>query len=306
MIRRLSLLMLLMSFLPVVSNAQKVPCRSGKNGSIEVDHFASKVFPYPQTLRVWLPPGYHDAANAGRRYPVLYLFDGQNLFSGCAAEGAQQWRVDETLTRLIAEGKTAPIIVVGIDAPDDGPKRASEYLAVADTIGPYKFVPHGDQLPTFMSQEVMSRITHRYRVDSARASTAVGGASYGGVAALYLLMTMPDTIGLGLIESPSGSPGNGAIARWTADWYLAPVRVSIGVGDMEPQSVRAMLAKLGIDPDANGRSFVRVARAVADNLRAAGGQDSQVRFFEDPAGVHNEATWARRFPEAVTFLFPAK
>ena len=289
-----------------VAMAQKAPCHSTVTGGLQIEHFQSKVFPYPQTLRVWLPPGYHDVASAQRKYPVLYMFDGQNLFGGCTAGVSNGWRVDETLTRLIDGRKVEPVIVVGIDAPDDGPKRASELLAVPDTIGPYKFVPHGDRLPTFMSQEVMPRIERHYRVQTGRAATAVGGASYGGVAAIYLLMTMANSIGLGLIESPAGSPGNGEIARWTEHLYVTPLRVSIGVGDIESHDVRDPIVKLGLDPDETDRAFARISRTVADNLREAGGKDAQVRFVEDPEGKHSWATWARRFPEAVEFLFPPK
>ncbi len=296
-------MMLAFTTLVEVSVAQKAPCHSSVTGELRVEHFASRVFPYPQTLRVWLPPGYRDAANAQRKYPVLYLFDGQGLFDTCTAGFGDEWKVDETLTRLIGQGKVEPIIVVGIDAPDFGPKRASELLAIPDTIGPYKFVPHGDRLPELMGAEVLPRIEREYRVRTGRESTAVGGASYGGVAAIYLLMTMADSIGLGLIESPSGSPGNGEIARWTEHLYVAPARVSIGVGDIESHAFREMLVKLGLDPDENDRAFARIARTVAANLREAG---SKVRFTEDPEGTHSEAAWARRFPEAVEFLFPAK
>jgi enterochelin esterase-like enzyme len=250
-----------------VAMAQKAPCPSTVTGGLQIEHFRSKVFPYPQTLRVWLPPGYHDVASAQRKYPVLYMFDGQNLFGGCTAGVPHGWRVDETLARLIGERKVEPIIVVGIDAPDDGPKRASELLAIPDT---------------------------------------VGGASYGGVAAIYLLMTMADSIGLALIESPAGSPGNGEIARWTEHLYVTPLRVSIGVGEIESHDVRDQIVKLGLDPDETDRAFARISRTVADNLREAGGKEAQVRFVEDPEGKHSWATWARRFPEAVEFLFPPK
>ncbi len=272
---------------------------------MHVMHFTSKLFPYPQTLRVWLPPGYHDAANAQRQYPVLYMFDGQNLFSTCTSPADGTWKIDQTLTKLIGEGTVQPIIVVGIDAPDDGPKRASELLAIPDTIGPYRFTPLGDRLPTFMMTEVMPRVERAYRVRTGRANTAIGGASYGGVAALYMLKTLPNTFGLGLIESPSGSPGNGAIALWTQDLYVEPIRVSLGVGDVESHRFREMLLKLGLDPDDNDRGFVRISRTVAENLRRSMG-DANVQFVEAPDGTHSEDEWARRFPAAVKFLFPAK
>ena len=76
-----------------VAMAQKAPCPSTVTGGLQIEHFRSKVFPYPQTLRVWLPPGYHDVASAQRKYPVLYMFDGQNLFGGCTAGVPHGWRV---------------------------------------------------------------------------------------------------------------------------------------------------------------------------------------------------------------------
>lgn len=289
---------------PARARAAVTPCAPSA-GELHVLHFQSKVFPYPQTLRVWLPPGYHDAANAQHRYPVLYMFDGQNLFSTCAPGADGTWKIDTTLTKLIARHTVEPIIVVAIDAPDDGPKRASEFLSIPDTIGPYRFTPSGARLPAFMATEVMPRIEHGYRVQTGRASTAVGGASYGGVASIYLLITMPGTVGMGLIESPSGSPGNGEIARWTQDLYEPPLRISIGVGNQESRRIRDMLVKLGLDPDVEDRAFVRTTRAVADNLRHTMG-DAPVHFVEDPDGTHSENDWARRFPAAIEFLFPPR
>ena len=288
--------------------AQKHPpatCTSAENGELQLQHFQSTVFPYPQTLRVWLPPGYHDAANAERRYPVLYMFDGQNLFTTCASGPDDTWKIDTTLTQLIAQHAVEPIIVVGVDAPDFAAKRASELLPIPDTIGPFHFVPHGDRLPEMLTTEVMPRIEHAYRVQTGRASTAVGGASYGGVAALYVLKTLPGTFGLGLVESPSGSPGNGEIARWTQDLYEPPLRVALGVGDTESFRFRQMIVQLGLDPDQEDRNFARISRTVAENLRSVMGS-ANVRFVEAPHGTHSEDEWARRFGPAVTFLFPAK
>lgn len=291
-------------------HAQSKPCTATAKGDqqraeLHVLHFASRIFPYPQTLRVWLPPGYHDAANAQHHYPVLYMFDAQNLFSSCQVGSYGTWKVDESLTALIAQHQVEPIIVVGIDAPDDGPKRASELLAIPDTIGPYKFTPLGERLPQFMTAEVMPQIEHAYRVQTGRSHTAIGGASYGGVAAIYLLKTLPGTFGLGLIESPSGSPGNGEIARWTQNLYEPPVRVAIGVGDQESRHFRDMILKLGLDPDEEDRGFARTTRTVAANLRAVMG-DARVHFVEQPDGTHSEDDWAKRFPADVEFLFPER
>lgn len=113
--------------------ALNAPCKHTVTGQLQVFRFDSKVFGNTRMLRVWLPPGYDDAGNGARRYPVLYMFDGQNLFDACTASDLEhEWQVDETLTRLIAGGKVDPMIVVGID--NAGASRLNEYLPWRDVI----------------------------------------------------------------------------------------------------------------------------------------------------------------------------
>src|SRR5580693_4577652 len=99
---------------------------SGATGDLRLHEFRSRIFRNTRLLRVWLPPGYDDAQNAGRHYPVLYLNDGQNLFETSTAFAGIEWQVDETADRLIREGAVPPLIVVGID--NTGKERIREYM----------------------------------------------------------------------------------------------------------------------------------------------------------------------------------
>src|SRR5436189_3889342 len=112
--------------LPLVLAAQPRTCTA--TGDLEIVAFESRVFPAPRNLRILLPEGYRDARNRSRHYPVLYLNDGQDLFDRCTTLfGGDEWRVDETVRDLIAAGKLAPMIVVGIDS--GGRRlRPKEYL----------------------------------------------------------------------------------------------------------------------------------------------------------------------------------
>ncbi len=87
----------------------------------------------PRHVDVWLPPGY--AQDPGRRYPVLYMHDGQNLFDPKTAYAGVTWGIGETLARLIAARKVVPAIVVGIW---NTPKRYEEYFPrkAADALAP--------------------------------------------------------------------------------------------------------------------------------------------------------------------------
>src|ERR1700749_662599 len=84
-------------------------------GDLRLHEFRSRVFHNTRFLRVWLPPEYDDPENAARRYPVLYLNDGQNLFESATSFNGVEWQVDETSDRLIREGIVSPLIVVGLD-----------------------------------------------------------------------------------------------------------------------------------------------------------------------------------------------
>ncbi len=84
-------------------------------GDLRLHEFRSRIFRNTRFLRVWLPPGYDDSENSVRRYPVLYLNDGQNLFEPATSFTGVEWQVDETAERLIREGQVPPMIIVGID-----------------------------------------------------------------------------------------------------------------------------------------------------------------------------------------------
>jgi enterochelin esterase-like enzyme len=78
------------------AEAPEQPCKSTVTGTLEMIPLESKVFGNKRLLRVWLPPGYSDTVASGKRYPVLYLFDGQMLFDRCTSQPfPDEWHVDE-------------------------------------------------------------------------------------------------------------------------------------------------------------------------------------------------------------------
>jgi enterochelin esterase-like enzyme len=129
-------------------------CKSTVTGTLEMIPLESKVFGNKRLLRVWLPPGYSEPVAAAKRYPVLYLFDGQMLFDRCTSQPfPDEWRVDETMTELIAKKRVEPLIVVGID--NAGPNRTDEYSR-------YSAVANAPQkLSAFMMTEVLPLIDGR-------------------------------------------------------------------------------------------------------------------------------------------------
>ena len=120
-------------------------------GDLRLHEFRSRIFRNTRFLRVWLPPGYDDAENVGRRYPVLYLNDGQNLFEPSSSFNGVEWQVDETADRLIREGVVPPMIIVGID--NTGRDRIREYMPHR-SLHPMILRVQGTRYPAFLFKEV--------------------------------------------------------------------------------------------------------------------------------------------------------
>ena len=269
------------------------PCQPTVTGTLEIFDLASTVFANTRKLRVWLPPGYSDAANKDKGYPVLYILDAQNVFDVCTSYGKKEWQVDETLTRLIGEGKVVPLIVVGID--HTGARRGYEWLPWQDNIlNPGGGPTSGNLLPEFLVKDVMPMVEGKYRIVKGPENTAIAGSSYGGIAALYVGVMAPTVFGKVIGESPVLWVGNGQLVRDTVWVPVAPSRTFMAYGMKEWPM-----------PGAN-EATAKMLNQLAENLRAAAFRPGEVRVVIDPDAIHDENAWAKRFPQAIEFLFPKK
>lgn len=228
-----------------------------------------------RTVRLYLPPAY---ANSTKRYPVLYMHDGQNLFDKSTGY-AGEWQVDEILNQLATEGKLE-LIVVGIDNGGEhrmtelnpldnaefGKSEAQAYLALLrDVVKPY--------------------IDSNYRTLPDAANTGIMGSSMGGLFSHFAALEAADTFSKIGIFSPSYWITAEQVDRYqqspvptNARWYFY-VGGSEG-GDMAIQAQQVYQA--------------------VDKLPASTGQR---QFSLAPAAEHNEAAWAAEFRQAVLWLY---
>lgn len=233
---------------------------------------------------VWLPPGYETSE---RDYPVLYLMDGQNVFIK-QPNSRGEWKADETATALIESGGVEPMIIVGV--PHSGFSRADEYLP-AELIDGVE--PSADDFIGWMELTVMPRVERAFRVQTGPGSTAVGGASFGGVFALYAAGQRPDLFGSAIVESPSVLSRSGYMmtlfAGGSFDW---PEVVFLGMGTQE--------AGTSAEAQELNTRYAQAARTLAERAEAAG---SRVKLELGEGHVHNEEAWAERFGAALTHLY---
>ena len=134
---------------------------------------------------VWLPIGYNAQKNPGKKYPVLYMHDGQNIIDPKTAYVGKDWRVDETVMKLIKQKKIKEIIVVGIY---NSPDRLDEY----------SWSEKGQNYLKFIVTELKPFIDSVYKTLSDKENTAIMGSSMGGLISFYAGWHYPDVFSMDL------------------------------------------------------------------------------------------------------------
>jgi predicted alpha/beta superfamily hydrolase len=260
----------------------------GVPGDLRLHEFTSRIFRNKRFIRVWLPPRYEAPENSTRHYPVLYLNDGQNLFEKATAFAGVEWEVDETLDRLIRQELIPPLIAVGLDNAQAD--RMKEYLPYR-SLQPRILWPRGKHYPEFLLHEVMPFICERYRVARGPENAGLGGSSLGALIALYTAMERPGIFGRLLLESPSLFVSQRRALKASRFLQQWPEKIFLAIGTHEAGRE---------DKD---RRILADVQVLERNLRRAGMDDRRLRVKIDDGATHSEAEWAKRFPEAVTFLF---
>ncbi|MGC2058539.1 MAG: alpha/beta hydrolase-fold protein [Candidatus Sulfotelmatobacter sp.] len=261
---------------------------AGSTGDLRLHEFRSQIFKNTRFLRVWLPPGYDDAENGDRFYPVLYLNDGQNLFESSTAFGGVEWGVDETADRLICEGTIRPLIIVGID--NTGKDRIREYMPHR-SMHPMMLRVQGRRYPDFLIREVMPFVENTYRIATSPENTGLGGSSLGALIALYTAISRPGVIGRLLLESPSLWASNRQAIKESRAVRIWPEKIFLAAGTAEAGT-----------PE-RSRTVVDDVRELAAIMRRAVLSESRLRMVIKDGAGHTESAWGERFPEALQFLF---
>lgn len=262
----------------VVQDGQVYSYTPKQNGGtkgqvIRVGGWFSKTLGNSRDIYVYLPRQYN---SSNRRYPVIYMHDGQNLFGADAMFGG--WRVAVTVDRLIAEGKMEEVIIVGASNTS---RRMKEYIPPEDG-------GEGQRYASFLKNELKPWIDSRLRTHKDAANTAVMGSSLGGIISLYIGWRHSDTFGK--VGSLSGS-------YWLTKF----------TGAMKGEANRNL--KIWLDSGSGGASAdgMEGSYGVRDMLLTKGYVlGKNVQHFVDHGAQHNEVFWKNRLHKPLEYLFPAK
>ena len=240
-------------------------------------------------LHIYLPDHYFEAE---ARYPVMYFFDGHNLFFDEDATYGKSWGLKEFLDTW---GKD--MIVVGIECGHDGQERLSEYLPYpADKKSHFaSFEPKGDETMQWILSEVKPLIDLEYRTIPFRECTGIAGSSMGGLMALYAVVHYNRWFSKGgCVSSAIGFCMRPLMSDLRKSGISPDTRIYLSWGTREAYGTK--------DPDQDDRSSKTYSwnKKVADHLASEG---AAVKMHCQIGGGHCEADWEQLVPTFMNFLW---
>ena len=240
-------------------------------------------------LHIWLPEDYE---TSGKNYPVMYFFDGHNLFLNEDATYGKSWGLGEFLA-----GWDQEIILVGIECGHEGHERLSEYL-------PYrvffhklfrKFPPMGQKTMDWIVHEIKPFIDQEYRTLPDRDNTGIGGSSMGGIMSLYAGVHYNAWFSKAACVSSAMIFCMGALLRDIRKCELSPdTKFFLSWGTKEAYGNK--------NPDIDDRhsKTYQCNKRAADAIAAKG---PKTQLYCQVGGAHCEADWEKQNPIFMDYLW---
>lgn len=223
---------------------------------------------------VWLPTGYNAQKNPDKKYPVLYMHDGQNILDPKTAYVGKDWRVDETVTKLIKQKKIKEIIVVGI-------------YNTPDRLDEYSWSEKGQNYLKFIVTELKPFIDSAYKTLPDKDNTAIIGSSMGGLISFYAGWHYPDVFSMAGCMSSSFYYNNDRSIKQVENYNGPKKHVRFYIDHGEDGNVRGQ--KMFVELSKKGYVI---------------GQD--IDYYYAPGAEHNEKEWAARLERPLLFFFGIK
>lgn len=238
-----------------------------------------------KNIRVYLPCDYAESpANISmeKRFPVLYMLDGQNLFDETISFNGE-WGVDESIDSICKMAKMQTAIIVGIDHADAD--RINEYSpwTINDKYGGGDV----DAFADFLTHTLKPKIDSMYRTLPGREFTGIAGSSVAGSESLYILMHDPAHFSMGGVFSPSLWTSNEFYKMAGAFNYDGPVKIYFVAGATEGGDTQTMT------------DLEKMYNTLLDNKN----QNLKMRLIIESDAIHNEAFWKSEFLDCYEWLY---
>lgn len=237
-----------------------------------------------RTIRICLPNSYN--AGSDRRYPVLYLHDGQNLFADQHSHSGHAWHIHRIAAELMHQRRIEEIILVAIDHGDSA--RLAEFAHHDGAYGGQRVAARGEAYAAFLINALKPFIDRHFLTRPQADQTALLGSSMGGLVSLNIALRHPDVFARVAALSPS---------CW---WAPAELQADL------KRYLRALKSlRLWLDIGGREGDFGRYVPAVARRIRTLLGPDQRTfQFHLEPTAGHCETDWGARVHLPLAFLFP--
>jgi predicted alpha/beta superfamily hydrolase len=231
-----------------------------------------------RTIRIYTPDAYDQQPD--RAFPVLYVFDGQNIFAHSESVVYDTWCINWALEKLVAEQKISSWIIVGIDHTPD---RLLEY---SPWIG-----GRANLCAEFLINHLKPYIDRTYRTRPEAQWTGALGASMGGLMTLYLGKTYPQIFSRIGALSPALMWGDGQMTRYWNSHTKHWSKIYLYVGGAEQYSF------YGVWLD-----YVPITRDFYYHLKSLGYGEHELQFRLAEGEIHHETGWQRQLPFILPWL----
>jgi predicted alpha/beta superfamily hydrolase len=262
---------------------------SGRGHIVRLDRACSTALGNCREVTAYYPPGYTAPANGAKTYPVLFMHDGQNLWDDhdCCF-GHTGWEVNVALDTEIGAGRVAPVIVIGAASTA---ARNDEYGLTPAT------------LATFMQFQVTELQPHALaQVRWDHAKVAIAGSSLGGLTAMHLALTYPQTYGAAASLSGAFWPGQGdgtALRDRLPGYGKQALAIYLDHGGNVAQNSDGAADTVEVRDLMLGLGWQR-----SNSPTCTPGPSALCYYFE-PGATHDELAWKARTWRFLRFLYPA-
>ncbi len=250
-----------------------------KKGTVAVveDSFHMPQLNRTRRICVYLPPNYY--TQVGKKYPVLYLQEGETLFQKSATQ--DEWEVDETLDKLVTEGNYG-CIVVGIEG--GGVNMMNEYSPWLNTT--YGVGGQGAAYMTFIVNTLKPFIDQHFSTNPIREYTGIGGSGFGALISLYGATEYQHVFSKVLLFSPS---------FWFSE---IPLKNHI-LGKGKQSSIKMYFMVGGQEAP----YIIQGVQNIVNTLYQVGFNDNEVSLQVPAEGRSVISFWQKKYPEAYLWLF---
>lgn len=237
-------------------------------------------------VRVYLPKKYNE--NKEKRYPVLYMHDGQNLYKDEDAGYGMSWGISDYLDQSDLE-----IIVVGIDC-NEGYKRLDEYSPWSSSEMRKIFAPEldgiggeGKKYIEYIVNELKPLIDVNYRTNPDE--TSMAGSSMGGLISTYAACKYPNIFK--------------RVASVSSAYWFTQEEIELLIKKSDLSAIEKFYLDVGTNESSgtiDSQRYIESSESVYSLLK---GKVKDIKFVIADGAVHNELAWRERVPAIFSYLF---